>query len=121
MGDGEEVIREVWGRWNAGVREYDVELLDPEIEIHSALTGQVFEGEDGITHWIAEIDDQFEAWNLSIDEIEQTSADRFVAHGSVRARGRQSGVDLDQPITWTVEIRDGRILQVINRMGREAE
>lgn len=45
MSDGEELIRDVWRRWNSGVREFQADVLDPEIEIHSALTGQVFEGD----------------------------------------------------------------------------
>ncbi len=117
MGDGEDLIREIWRRWNAGLREYDPEILDPEIEIHSALTGAVFAGEAGVNAWVAEIDDQFEEWELSIDEIDQLARDRFVARGSVRARGRQSGVDLDQAITWNVELRDGRLVRLMNVIG----
>ena len=117
MVDGEELIREVWDRWNSGTREFDPEILDPEIEIHSALTGQVFNGDEGVRSWIAEIDEQFKAWDISIDEIDQRSPTRFVVHGAVRARGRHSGVDLDQPVTWNVELRDGRLLRLTNKLG----
>ena len=117
MAGGEELIRDVWRRWNAGLREYDSEILDPEIEIHSALTGQVFEGEAGVARWVSEIDEQFEEWELSIDEIDELEADHLVVRGSVRARGRQSGLDLDQPITWNVRLRDGRIQQLVNSLG----
>ena len=117
MVDGEQLIRDVWGRWNSGAREFDSEILDPEIEIHSALTGQVFMGEAGVGRWIAEIDEQFEAWGISIDEIEERSATRFVVRGTIRARGRQSGIDLDQPVTWDIELRDGRLLRLTNTLG----
>ncbi|HEY8002509.1 MAG TPA: nuclear transport factor 2 family protein [Solirubrobacterales bacterium] len=118
MGDGEEVIREVWRRWNEGEREFDAEVIDPEIHIHSALTGQEFQGEAGLIKWIGEIEEQFDQWSLSIDEINR-SGDRFVVRGSVRARGRHSGVDLDQAITWNVELRDGRLLRLNNVIGTE--
>jgi ketosteroid isomerase-like protein len=121
MDDGEELIRGVWHRWNSGVREFDLEILDPEVEVHSGLTGQVFKGESGVRDWIAEIDEQFEAWNISADEIDRQSADRLVVRGAIRARGRQSGIDLDQPVTWTVELRDGRILRLINSLGVDPE
>lgn len=120
MGDGEALIRDVWRRWNEGDREYDPEILDPEIEVHSALTGAVFIGEAGVNTWTAEIDDQFEEWELSIDEIDETETDRFVVRGAVRARGRQSGVDLDQPITWNIELRGGRLLRLKNALGADA-
>jgi ketosteroid isomerase-like protein len=80
----------------------------------------VFAGETGVGRWVSEIDEQFEEWELAIDEIEELEADRFVVRGSVRARGRHSGVDLDQPITWEVRVRDGRILQLVNSLGSAA-
>jgi hypothetical protein len=117
MGDGEAVIRDIWRRWNEGEREFNAEIIDREIVIHSALTGQVFEGADGVTRWVAEIDDQFEAWELSIDELEPLGSDRFAVRGSVRARGRTSGLDLDQRITWRIVLRDGRLLVLENTLG----
>jgi SnoaL-like domain len=117
VSEGEETIRDVWRRWNQGERDYNPEILDPEIEIHSALTGQVFSGDSGVRRWVTEIDEQFDEWELSIDEIDQLSAERFAVRGSVRARGRQSGLDLDQLITWRVELRDGRILRLENTIG----
>jgi ketosteroid isomerase-like protein len=120
VGDGEELIRDVWRRWNSGVREFDPEILDPEIEIHSALTGQVFNGEAGVRGWIAEIDEQFEAWEISIEGIDERSSTRFIVRGTVRARGRQSGVDLDQAVTWDVVVRAGRILRLTNTLSADA-
>ncbi len=117
MGDGEAVIRDIWRRWNDGEREYNPEIIDPEIEIHSALTGQVFRGEEGVTRWVAEIDEQFEAWELAIESIDERSTDHLVVRGSVQARGRQSGLDLDQPITWRIELRNGRLLRLENTIG----
>ena len=121
MSDGEAVIREIWRRWNAGVREYDPQLIDPEIEIHSGLTGQVFKGEAEALRWIAEIDDQFEAWEISISEIDRVSEGEFTARGSIQARGRQSGIALDQPMTWTILLRDGRLLRLTNTLVSSAE
>jgi ketosteroid isomerase-like protein len=40
--------------------------------------------------------------------------------GSIHGRGRQSGVDLDQPASWLVEVRTGRLLRLRNYIGREA-
>jgi hypothetical protein len=121
MRDGEEVIREIWRRWNAGLREYDPELVDPEIEIHSGLTGRTFTGEAEALEWIAEIDEQFKAWEISIAEVERLSEDEFSARGSIQARGRQSGIALDQPMTWTILLREGRLLRLTNVLVSNAE
>jgi ketosteroid isomerase-like protein len=114
---GEEVIREVWRRWNEGERVYNPEYIDPEVEILSALTGQVFAGEDGLGQWVAEINEQFDAWELGIDEVLEPEPDRLVVRGRVRARGRNSGLDLDQPLTWRIRMRDGRMLRLENSLG----
>ena len=121
MRDGEDVIRDAWARWNGGLREYDAEVLDPEIEVDSMLARQVFRGAAGLNQWASEVDDQFESWTLSIDEIEPVGPDRFVVRGAVQARGRHSGVDLDQRMTWDVTLRDDRILRLGNTIGWDSE
>jgi ketosteroid isomerase-like protein len=120
MGGGQEVIREVWRRWNAGDRDYDPEWIDPQVEVHSVLAGRVFRGEAELSQWIAEIEEQFDAWELTIAEIEEVDPDRFLVRGGVRARGRQSGVDLDQPLTWLVTLRDGRMTRLKGFWGSDA-
>jgi hypothetical protein len=117
---GEQLIREIWRRWNAGERELDPEIMDPEIEVHSALASTIFSGEEGLGRWIAEIDEQFEAWELGVDAIEQMEPDRFLVDGSVRVRGRGSGMQLDQPASWLVDIEGGRLLRMKNFIGPEA-
>ena len=113
----EELVREVWRRWNEGVRKWDPELFDPEAEVHSALTGGLFKGEAQILRWQDEIDQQFEQWEVSAASIERVSDDRILVDGMIKARGRGSGMDLDQPAAWTVELRDGRVWRLRNFIG----
>jgi ketosteroid isomerase-like protein len=121
MGEGDEgVIRKAFARWNSGEREIDREALDPEIEIHSMLAQRSFHGYDGALEWVHEIDDQFADWQVRIDELRDAGAQRYVVEGSIHGRGRQSGVDLDQPASWLVEMSNGRILRLINFIGRDA-
>lgn len=116
----EELVKRLWDRWNEGIRTFEPELLDPEIEIHSALTRTAWNGEQGVTAWAAEIDDQFEQWEVSAAEI-QTLADGLVLiRGAIRARGRGSGMDLDQPAVWVVELRDGRVRRIRNFIGHDS-
>ena len=110
MADGERLIREIWRRWNEGDRGWDPGIVDPELEIRSMLTGRTYRGRAEVEQWMAEIDEQFEQWNLHIDEVEEVAADRFLLTGKLEVRGRQSGVDLDQPLTWVVVLRATRML-----------
>jgi ketosteroid isomerase-like protein len=118
--DGEQLIREVWQRWNEGDRRPDAEEIDPEIEVHSALAVNVYSGRLGVESWIAEIDDQFDSWELDVDVVRVLEPDRYIVHGAIRARGRNSGVDLDQPASWLVDIRDGRLVRIRNFIGATA-
>lgn len=120
MDDGEQLIRDIWRRWNEGERGAETAELDPGIEIGSALTGRVYRGADGIREWIGEIDEQFEAWNLGIDELRALAPDSYIAHGRIVARGRQSGIDLDQPASWLLTLRAGRIARIQNFIGPDA-
>lgn len=117
---GEELIRDVWARWNAGQRELDPEITDPGLVIHSALTGEAYEGEEGLRRWVQEIDEQFEAWQLGVDEVRGLGAGHYVAHGSIRAQGRGSGMRIDGDASWLIEVRDGRLAMLRNYIGPQA-
>ncbi len=120
MSDGEDLIREVWARWNAGARDPDDTIMVEDLEIHSALAGRVFHGEAGLREWIGEIDEQFDSWQLGVDEVCELEPGLLIVHGSIAARGRQSGLDLDQPASWLVGVRDGRVSRLVNFIGPDA-
>jgi len=110
-------VRAVWDRWNSGLRTTDHELLDPELEVRSALTGSVYRGEEGVRRWAAEIDDQFEHWEVIVAGTEQVRPGLLIVQGEIRATGRGSGVDIDQPASWLVHLRDNRITRIDNFIG----
>jgi ketosteroid isomerase-like protein len=114
MAEGEELVRRIWERWNSGNREVREDEIDPEVEIHSALTNAVYRGYEGAERWMNEIDDQFSDWRLGLDSIEEPRDGVVVVTGSISMRGRQSGLDLHQPAGWVLELRDGRMRRLHN-------
>ena len=120
MDDDVQVVLELFARWNGGDHSVDPKLVDPEVEVYSALAQQTFRGYDGGEAWIREIDEQFDDWRVVVDSSRPVGGGRFLLEGSIHGRGRQSGVDLDQPASWLVEIRAGRLLRLRNYIGREA-
>jgi ketosteroid isomerase-like protein len=120
MSEGEDFVRRTWARWNAGDREVLEEEIDPEVVVHSALTQAVYRGYEGIERWMSEIDEQFSDWRLGLDSVDEPRDGVVVAAGSISMRGRQSGLDLNQPASWIVELRDGRMLKLRNFVGTEA-
>jgi hypothetical protein len=51
----EELIRDIFERWNAGEREIDTAAVDPDAVVHSAMTNTSYTGYEGIRRWIAEM------------------------------------------------------------------
>jgi ketosteroid isomerase-like protein len=120
MDDDVQVVLELFARWNGGDHSVDPELVDPDVEVYSALAQQTFRGYDGGEAWIREIDEQFDDWRVEVGSSRPLGGGRFLLEGAIHGRGRQSGVDLDQPASWLVEVRAGRLLRLRNYIGREA-
>ena len=107
-------MRRIWTQWNSGDREVRPDQIDPEVEIHSALTNAVYRGHEGAGRWMREIDEQFSDWRIELEGVNELQEDLVVASGSISMRGRQSGLDLVQPAGWVVELRDGRLYRLRN-------
>ena len=108
----EEFVRRLNERWNSGDREIRPEDVDPQCEIHSAMSGSVYRGYDGLRRWMREIDEQFAAWRTQLDEFAEATQGRLLVLGSIHFRGRGSGIELDVPVGWLYEFRDGKVLRL---------
>ena len=105
-----DLMRRTFERWNAGEREVDP--AHPDIVVRSAMTNAEYHGYDGLRSWMAEIDDQFGDWRLSIDRFRNASEGRLLALGAVHVRGRTSGVAFDQPMELLLTFADGRLIEL---------
>jgi hypothetical protein len=114
------LVRDVVSRWNEGERDFADADLEESLTIHSALTGDVYEGIEGFQTWAAEIDDQFKDWNLVVEETELVSDDRVVIVGQIQMTGRQSDVAIEQPASWVVDLVEGRVAVIRNFTGRKS-
>jgi ketosteroid isomerase-like protein len=116
----EQLVRGIFERWNNGERVLPPEEIHPEAVVYSAMTGDTFRGTEGVRRWMAEIDEQFEDWDLSIEEIRRVAEDRLLVLGGVHFRGRASGVEFDQPMGWLWDFKDGRVCALHNFAGHDA-
>jgi ketosteroid isomerase-like protein len=72
----------------------------------SAVEGGSFRGAKGFREFYEEWDRTWESWHVdpeSVDEI----GDQVLVLGQVHAKGRGSGLELDQPVGYLFEFRDG--------------
>ncbi len=110
-----EIVRRANAMWNSGDRTLVLDMVDPKVEIHSPLssvTGVPYRGLDGVRQWMADLDDQFAVWETRLEETDAVSVDRILVSGTVHARGRASGVELEWPTAMVVDFREGRLLSL---------
>jgi ketosteroid isomerase-like protein len=107
-----EVIRRAWrasGQKDLAAFERD---LDPDIvtiPFGAAMEGKSYRGVDAVVGWLRdEIWANWEHFDTVPEEFTRVGQ-RILVTGRWHARGKASGVELDIPATWVIEVRDGKI------------
>ena len=107
-----EVIRRAWrasGQKDLAAFERD---LDPDIvtiPFGAAMEGKSYRGVDAVVGWLRdEIWANWEHFDTVPEEFTRVGQ-RILVTGRWHARGKGSGVELDIPATWVIEVRDGKI------------
>jgi ketosteroid isomerase-like protein len=96
--------------------ERDVESLEgwvtDDFEFIPYLAGRLetatYRGREGLRKYQDDADGAWESFEVKIDEVKDLG-DRVFATGEIHGRGRTSGLDVQFPLTWLVEFRDGKL------------
>jgi len=78
----------------------DVEL----IPVRAVLEGSVYRGHEGLRRWLEDMREDWEDFRIDSHEVRGLDERRVLVVGSFHARGRSSGVTLDQPAAWVCEM-----------------
>jgi ketosteroid isomerase-like protein len=107
-----EVIRRAWrasGQKDLAALERD---LDPDIvtiPFGAAMEGKSYRGVNAVVGWLRdEIWANWEHFDTVPEEFTRVGQ-RILVTGRWHACGKASGVELDIPATWVVEVHDGKI------------
>jgi ketosteroid isomerase-like protein len=98
---------------NRGDVDAMLEVLAPDVTWHSAfhtlLGGEttVFRGHDGVRELMKDLSDAFGHIEMDMSEI-RSMGDRVVAIGRYRARGGASGAQVETPIAFVAEFKNGK-------------
>jgi ketosteroid isomerase-like protein len=107
-----ELVRRVWAAFSRGAEDEWRADLHPDIvaiPFGAKLEGKEYRGYDQVLSWwkdeILVTWEQFEVYPERFERV----GDKLLVTGRWKARGSESGVDLDIPASWIIEVRDGQV------------
>jgi ketosteroid isomerase-like protein len=113
-----DLVRAVLEAWNRSWREGDpdlaLEMLDPDVVLDfsgNVFNPRVLKGHDGFRQLLAEV---AEVWDEVIFEVEEfiPTADGVLTLVVARARGRTSGVAIEDRVAQLFTLREGKIARI---------
>jgi ketosteroid isomerase-like protein len=104
-----------------GDREAALAVCHPEMEFVSMLGigGRSYLGHDGIREYFQDIQSAWTEWNVEVERVAEGVDGRVAIVMTMRARGKESGLELTQRTAHIWTLRDGRLLR--NELYREPE
>ena len=112
-----EIIRRGIEALNARSVEEVERLVAPDAEWRPILTAggdlerRVYRGPAGMVQYMTDLDELFEGTEAHIEELGPIGPKHVLFGGRVTARGRTSGVPIDEKIWAVWELRNGKILR----------
>ncbi len=101
-----------WGAFSAE--------LDPEVEYTPVEEHTTRHGREAITEYVKGWLEAWETFSGEPEEIEITSAEDHVFIAMrFRGSGKESGVEIDDPMFWVSELRDGRLYRISEYTDRQ--
>jgi ketosteroid isomerase-like protein len=109
-----ELARDLFEQWSAGNYESLIESAHPDVEIFSRFAsfgGEPFRGPEGVRQWVAEIEQTFGRFKVRTDDFLDLG-DRVLALGRINLEGKASGIEIEQPMGWLLEMHDGKLARM---------
>ena len=103
--------------FNRGDLERWLETLDPEVEWHPGLAA-LLEGEATVYRGREEVREMFQGYFEAFADLRFESSeirdlgDRILAVGEMRGRGTESGVEIESPWAYLLQVRNGKATHV---------
>jgi uncharacterized protein len=114
-----EIVRRGYEAFNRGDIQTTLALFDPRVEVHLAREGQqvlgpdfssVYRGLDGFMEFLGQLQAAWETWSWEPEEFID-AGDRVLVMVRMRAKGKSSGVEIDQPTAHVCTLEDGRLVR----------
>ena len=103
--------------WNRGDLDATLEVLDPEVEVHAVMPAMlggvstIYRGHEGFRELFRDVHEVFVEHRIEISEIRDLG-ERIVAIGHLRGRGKESGAEVESPIAYVDEFKNGKATRI---------
>ena len=93
-------------------------VLDPEVEWHPAMAAllegatTVYRGHEGVRTWLRDQEESFAESRIDYSEI-RGLGERVVAIGRLHTRGKESGAEIESPVGWVAEFKNGKVIRAM--------
>jgi ketosteroid isomerase-like protein len=108
----EDVVHRAYEAWSRRDVEALLEVVHPDSEARPILGANigtsVYRGREGLREWFHDLHQEWETFETTVARIDE-QGDCAVLTVQVHARGRASGVVIDDALYHLVEVRDGMI------------
>jgi ketosteroid isomerase-like protein len=108
--------------WNRGDRDAWLALLDPEIDIETSGAFPDFapnyHGRERAAKFWSQMLEPWDEFHIEVERVEE-DGDIVAAGIRFRARGHDSGVEVDMRFGSGIRVRDGLAIELINRRSLE--
>jgi ketosteroid isomerase-like protein len=94
--------------------EFLWDVIDPEVEVHDPPLGpdsQIYRGHEGLRRALANIQEAFDDPRFEAEEF-RDAGDDVVVFVRMRARGKESGAEVEARIAHLWTMRDGKGVRV---------
>ena len=91
------------------------ESFHPEIEVHEDPRfpeAGVYRGVEEASRYFANFTESFDEFSFELEELRELSEDRVLALFRLRARGKDSGVEVEEQPGWILTVQDGKTRRI---------
>jgi ketosteroid isomerase-like protein len=113
-GSALDAAKRIYAEFYRGGPEATAGLLHPKFELHMEtlfLDGKVYKGTKGFARWRDEMEELFEEDVCEPQGI-RFGTDGFLVLARLRVKGKESGVEVDEPLAIFHEQREGKLARL---------
>ena len=121
-----EVVRRGYAALGSGDLNATFALFDPEVEIETATDApsvdfeKLYRGPEGFLKFLEQLSQAWDEFHWEPEEYIDAGDDVVVVFIRMTARGRGSGIEVEQPMAHVCTIGDGKLVRLVTFWERAA-